>query len=197
MAKSHAEGSQTKRCEVAKVPFLLFFLLSFFVHTSTVNLLNRDRKLFVHVLGHRFTRSYTSCLGGSGSSYESSQAWENFFTTMEFVCQKDSLSISNNPNYMRSVTTWWFILPYYISCTHNHHKEILLTLDEAVYVPLSYHNEYFSLMQLKAILQQFITQTFRMNAQHLKECLESFVATQKCIHGDIKLKFIFAFQVLW
>ena len=59
------------------------------------------------------------CLMGTFSS----QQWK-------FVRQKDTFrtlwlrAASNNPNYMRLVTTQWFILPYYVSCTH-HHKEIL------------------------------------------------------------------------
>lgn len=59
------------------------------------------------------------CLMGTISS----QQWK-------FVRQKDSFrtlwlrAASNNPNYMCLVTTQWFILPYYVSCTH-HRKEIL------------------------------------------------------------------------
>ena len=33
-----------------------------------------------------------------------------------------------------------------------------------------------------------------MNAQQLKDCPKSFVATQKCIHHDKKIDFYFAFH---
>ena len=36
----------------------------------------------------------------------------------------------------------------------------------------------------------YYTNHFPVNAQHLKERPESFVATQKCIHDDINLNFI-------
>ena len=49
-------------------------------------------------------------------------------------------SCQQHPNNMCFVTTQWFMLPCIL---HQLHSPSQVTFNEAVYVPVTYHNEYF------------------------------------------------------
>ena len=85
-------------------------------------------------------------------------------------------------------TSYQHVFCYYpvvhVTILHQLHPPSQVTFDEAVYVPVTYHNEYFPQCSWKLYSNIHYMNILIMNAQYLKECPESFVTTREYIHND-------------